>query len=90
MSQAAKINSARTMGAGATLSGGVLGGVLDAKLGDGQTYEIANIPVAAVGGLLVGMLGLSDIVPGAEYVAAGGFGMAAYGAGVYTRDKMAG
>lgn len=70
--------------------GGVVGGLLDGKLGkDGEPAEFWGIPVAAAVGTGAVLLGMSEWIPGGEDILAAGSGMLSYAAGNYTRDAVA-
>jgi len=75
-------------GAALQLVGGAAGGALDGYVGGGETHEIFGVPTALGSGIILALAGLSDIVPGAEYIASFGLGAASYGLGNLVRDKL--
>jgi hypothetical protein len=84
-----KISTQQVLGAGVQLAGGAAGGLLDGRLGDGETHELWGVPTALGGGLLVAAAGFADLLPGSHLVANFGLGAASYGLGNLVRDKSA-
>jgi hypothetical protein len=82
-----KISSQQVLGAGFQLAGGAAGGLLDGRLGDGQTHEVYGVPTALGAGLLVAAAGFAEIIPQSTLVVNFGLGAASYGLGNLVRDK---
>lgn len=69
--------------------GGVIGGAIDGKWGEGgEPAELVGLPAVAAVGAAMTVLGISDLVPAAEDIASTGAGMLAYSLGSYTRTKV--
>ena len=84
-----KISSQQVLGAGMQLAGGAAGGLLDGRLGEGDTHELWGVPTALGAGLLVAAAGFAEVLPGSQLVVNFGLGAASYGLGNLVRDKSA-
>jgi hypothetical protein len=81
----ARLNMQRTYGMGAALAGAAAAGAADAYLDEPKVVGFPATPLASAGLML---LGLFDVVPGAEYIAQAGLGGACYSVGALTFKKV--
>lgn len=87
--QKARINERRMLSKGEVVVGGVVGGLVDGKWGEGgEPAELLGLPGVALAGAGLTILGISDLVPAAEDIASVGAGMLSYSLGAYTRAKV--
>jgi len=85
----AKLNERRMLSKGEVVIGGVLGGAIDAWQGEpGAPAELLGMPAVALGGAILTVIGISDLVPGAEDIASLGAGALSYSLGTYAREKI--
>jgi hypothetical protein len=78
----------RLVGALCNVGGGVLGGVVDGKLGGGETHTILGAPTVLIGGMIVAAAGLTGLLPASEAIADTGLGAVSYGLGNLIRNKL--
>src|SRR5690606_34347398 len=89
--QEAKLNEARAIGSVVGIGAAALAGYVDGAFdlsesdrGHGDGFQVFGLPATPIAGVGLLVLGMSDLVPGAQYVAAAGLGITsgwAYGQG---------
>jgi hypothetical protein len=84
------IKGDRLTSGGITLVGAILAGAADAKYrdADGTEKKIGPVPAVAAGSAALAVVGLSDLVPGGQYVGMVGIGGLAYVLGKMAHDHV--
>jgi len=80
-----KMQAQGVIGFAEQVGGGVLAGAADAYLDEPQILGLPAVPLVSA---IVGLVGLSEVVPGAEHFASLGAGGLAYAAGSATFKKV--
>lgn len=85
----ARLSEARIIAGTENIVGGLAGGLLDAKLGEGgEDWQLLGMPGVAVTSAVLALAGASDAVPGGQHLMSIGTGGLAYSLGSLARRKL--